>query len=364
MTGLKGRMLVSIHSFHGKRFFCNMDSVTHLVLGAAIGEVTLGRKIGYRAAIIGAIADTVPDLDVFGSFFTHDEMTKLLIHRSYTHSAFIGVLLALPLAWITYVIFKRRIPYSRWYLLWWLGLFSHVMLDSCTTYGTQLFLPFTHVLVGFNNINVLDLVFTIPFLILVIVSLCYRKENPLSRRFAWAGLTYALLYIGGSFINKYNIHHHFESELKRQNIPAQSLYTTPGFMSNFLWGGIAMNNDSLWLGEYSVFQKNDEVQWAGYPRNTQLVENHPDKRSTGIITWFSQGKSFALQNGDTLKIYNAKWGRGDFRYTAPDDALPFHYEIYPNGNGWKTDFVRRNFTSQDFKTGIGALWKRALGTYK
>ena len=42
-----------------------MDSVTQIALGAAVGEAVLGRKIGNRAMLWGAIAGTLPDLDVF-----------------------------------------------------------------------------------------------------------------------------------------------------------------------------------------------------------------------------------------------------------------------------------------------------------
>ena len=56
-----------------------MDSLTHLVLGASIGEVTLGKKIGNKAAIIGALANTLPDFDVFFNFFTNDEILKLQV---------------------------------------------------------------------------------------------------------------------------------------------------------------------------------------------------------------------------------------------------------------------------------------------
>ena len=41
-----------------------MDSLTQIVLGAAVGEAVLGKKIGTRAMLWGAIAGTIPDLDV------------------------------------------------------------------------------------------------------------------------------------------------------------------------------------------------------------------------------------------------------------------------------------------------------------
>jgi len=41
-----------------------MDSITHIVLGAALGELILRKKTGNKGAILGAIIATIPDLDV------------------------------------------------------------------------------------------------------------------------------------------------------------------------------------------------------------------------------------------------------------------------------------------------------------
>jgi inner membrane protein len=57
-----------------------MDSLTQIVLGASVGEAVLGRKIGNKAMLYGAIAGTIPDLDVLSSYFT-DTVTALEFHR-------------------------------------------------------------------------------------------------------------------------------------------------------------------------------------------------------------------------------------------------------------------------------------------
>jgi inner membrane protein len=41
-----------------------MDSLTQIVLGASVGEAVAGKKIGNKAMLWGAIAGTIPDLDV------------------------------------------------------------------------------------------------------------------------------------------------------------------------------------------------------------------------------------------------------------------------------------------------------------
>ena len=59
-----------------------MDSLTQIVLGAACGEVALGKKIGNKALLFGAIGGTIPDLDVFvGRWIYSNEIDIMSFHR-------------------------------------------------------------------------------------------------------------------------------------------------------------------------------------------------------------------------------------------------------------------------------------------
>ena len=55
-----------------------MDSLTQAVLGAACGEAVLGRKIGNKALVWGAIAGTIPDLDVVAQVFLSHEADEFV----------------------------------------------------------------------------------------------------------------------------------------------------------------------------------------------------------------------------------------------------------------------------------------------
>ena len=59
-----------------------MDSLTQITLGAAVGELLLGKKLGNRAMVWGAVIGTVPDLDVIGNYFLSDLQGLLLLHRT------------------------------------------------------------------------------------------------------------------------------------------------------------------------------------------------------------------------------------------------------------------------------------------
>ena len=49
-----------------------MDSLTQIVLGASVAEASLGKKIGNKAIVLGALAGTIPDLDIISRFFVDD----------------------------------------------------------------------------------------------------------------------------------------------------------------------------------------------------------------------------------------------------------------------------------------------------
>jgi len=70
-----------------------MDSLTQIVLGAAVGEAVLGRKVGNRAMLWGGICGTLPDLDVLANAVS-DPMSALAYHRAFTHSLAFAVLIA------------------------------------------------------------------------------------------------------------------------------------------------------------------------------------------------------------------------------------------------------------------------------
>jgi inner membrane protein len=77
---------------------CAMDSLSQIVLGAAVGEAVLGKKLGNRAMVWGAVAGTLPDMDVLGQFFLN-ELDNLAFHRGISHSLTATVFGSLFFGW-------------------------------------------------------------------------------------------------------------------------------------------------------------------------------------------------------------------------------------------------------------------------
>lgn len=119
-----------------------MDSITQATLGAAIGQALLGKKIGGKAAVLGAIVATIPDLDVV-LLPLYDSLERISIHRGFSHSILFSILGALLLTYIlTRIKWAIQISIKRFFIFNWLALFTHILLDAFTAYGTQVFLPF------------------------------------------------------------------------------------------------------------------------------------------------------------------------------------------------------------------------------
>jgi inner membrane protein len=85
-----------------------MDSLTQLTLGAAVGEATLGRKIGNRAMLWGAVAGTIPDLDVFAGLMVNmTSLETLTFHRGPSHSISFAVIFPVLLATYTHWLYRN-----------------------------------------------------------------------------------------------------------------------------------------------------------------------------------------------------------------------------------------------------------------
>ena len=132
-----------------------MDSVTQIALGAAVSESVIGKKVGNKALLWGAIAGTLPDLDVFIPF--DDPIKDFTYHRSLTHSVFFLTLLTPALVWLITRIYPSTKPYRKqWMWAIWLVLVTHPILDCFTIYGTQILWPLTRFPVTWSTVALFD----------------------------------------------------------------------------------------------------------------------------------------------------------------------------------------------------------------
>ena len=371
-----------------------MDSLTQITLGAAVGEVVLGKKIGNRALVWGGIAGTIPDLDVLANFFM-SEVDSLAFHRGISHSIFFAIVSSLILGWLVkrfysssyhryiafgswvafifavlllfniilkkesinllalgasfilfaYFLFRLSKSYffteqqlpsvsiSDWQKLFFWSIFTHPILDCFTTYGTQLFQPFSDYRVAFNTISVADPIYTVPFLLCVILCSFFIKSSKKRRVINYTGLIISSLYLLFTVFNKSRIDKVFAESLDLQNIKYTRFMTSPTILNNILWQGIAQNDDTYYMGSYSLFDKDENIAFTQVDQNNQLLESSPDDRTVEILKWFTSGyyNVITRENG-LLQINDLRFGSLNDSYHS-EDSYVFRFPLEKAGNG-------------------------------
>jgi inner membrane protein len=312
-----------------------MDSLTHLVLGAATGELLLGKKLGNKAMLLGALACTIPDCDVILGWINPDPIFQLQTHRSYSHSIFFQLLLALPFAWFSKRWNGQEITFLKWYKFWYIGFFIHSLLDCCTTYGTRLLLPFTDYQVAFNNISVIDPLYTLPFMALIIAAMFFKRESIARRKIVRTSVFISTAYLLFTFVLKFVAHNKFKNNLIERNISYSELNSSPTILNAILWSGIAYNSSSLYCAEYSFLRPTEPIVWHEYDRNLSKLDDFQSE-DVETVKWFADGNYFLEQpHPDTLYFYNTKWGRARFDKTKPQETFLFYTVFYKDSSAIK-----------------------------
>jgi inner membrane protein len=167
-----------------------MDSVTHILLGGTIAQLVAGRRAGFlRTFLLGGVAATLPDLDVFLN--TGNVVRDHALHRHFMHALVMIPVLA-AIAWGLILLNRRARPFAvPLYLAALLACLSHTVLDSLTSYGTVMFWPLSERRLAFDVIAVIDPLYTLPLIAGVIVAFWKR-----SLRAVAAGLVLSSAYMG------------------------------------------------------------------------------------------------------------------------------------------------------------------------
>ena len=294
-----------------------MDSLTQAVLGAAVAEATIGRKEGNKAILWGVIIGTIPDLDVIVARF-FDPVRSLLVHRGFSHSILFILLLTPLIGMLLSRIHKKSATSIRqWTTMAFLVLSTHVMLDLFTTYGTGLFEPFSHYRVEWSTIAIVDFFYTLPLLMSIIIFMFFKRTSGIRRIIGRTGLVISTCYLLLTLVNKYNINNEFENQLNSQKISYTEIKTIPLPLTNFLWMGIARQDDVYHVGYYSVFDENDTILFSSFKRNELLIiPLMKDKRVRNLIR-FTKGYYSAVFDKGELVINDLRFGRFGMNDDSP-----------------------------------------------
>ncbi|MDC3134294.1 metal-dependent hydrolase [Bacteroidota bacterium] len=309
-----------------------MDSLTQIVLGASVGELVLGKKIGNKAILWGAIAGTLPDLDVILRYFT-DEISATQMHRGFSHSIVFAVLIAPILGWIAKKIHFNLIDVSfkDWTKLFFWTTVTHPLLDAHTTWGTQFFWPFNYRL-AYQNIFVVDPLYTLPFLTFLIIAMTLKKENPKRSKFNKIGLSVSTSYLLLTLIFKWISFQEFKEGLQNQEIDYVEMDTKPSPLNAILWSSLIETDNGYRTAYYSLFDKKKISYSKEFLKNHHLLKPYLEQKIVQQLINISAGWYRIEKENGKLLFWDLRFGQMGMDVDTASFLWYYELNIDKDGN--------------------------------
>ncbi|MBK9316361.1 MAG: metal-dependent hydrolase [Acidobacteria bacterium] len=292
-----------------------MDSITQGLLGAAAAQGLMGRRLPRRAGLIGAVGGIIPDLDVFIQS-ANDPTVGWLFHRHFTHSLIFipigGLIAALP-----FLFLKEFRGYRRQVILTAIaGYATHAPLDMLTSYGTQLFWPFSNARIALDWMGIIDPVYSIVLLIGVVFAA--KGKDPRPARLALAVTTLYICF-GGWQHHRATVMQQQLADMRGHVIQHSRAMPAPGWLmywrSTYISGGrlYADGIKTPWAGNLKALEGGsaDAVTLPDLPERAR--QNPETRRQFEIFHWFADGLISPIEN--------EPHSYGDMRITTAVESL-------------------------------------------
>lgn len=289
-----------------------MDPISQGALGAALATATRERKKKlFTVAWLGALAGMAPDLDVLIQSPT-DPLLFLEYHRQFTHALVFIPIGALLVAWPLFRFVRGSLNWRETYLACLAGYATHGLLDACTSYGTQLFWPFSDARVAWNNSSIVDPLFTLPLLGLLIAAVVLNK-----RLLGIAAMGWALGYLALGWVQQERAMTVAQVQAVERGHSPMRLSVKPSFGNVILFKSIYEHKGAYYVDAVRV---GIDAQWcvgsriARFDRESSFPNLPADSQQAKDIErfrWFSD--DYLAQDGAGRVI--------DMRYSMVPDAI-------------------------------------------
>lgn len=312
-----------------------MDSLTQFTLGAAIGEASVGRKAGAKAALIGGLIGTLPDLDSFIPYGS--AVASFTFHRSFSHSLIVLALVAPLVAWLLLMLLRPPPEqHGRWLLLVFLVLLTHPLLDAFTVYGTQLLWPLSEHPYSGSTIFIVDPAYTLPLAIGVLLALTFNRRSRWRAPANQAGLLISSLYLAWSVAAFFLVREGMREELERRGIDYERLLVNPAPLNTLLWRAVVMAEGGYFEAWYPLLESGHPVDMTWYADDKQLLEPIAEHWPVQRLQWFTHGFYAVHEKDGKILMADLRMGLApEYIFTfqvgrrGPEGIVPVHDALVP-----------------------------------
>jgi len=331
-----------------------MDPISQGTVGAAFAQSTANKHNIVRIGVIGFLAGLAPDLDVLIRS-SSDPILFLEYHRQFSHSLFFIPFGSLIVALLIFPLVKKSMGLKTIYVASFLGYATHGLLDACTSYGTQLFWPFSNERVTWNNISIIDPLFTIPILILIGTAITTRK-----RIFSFFAIGWITFYLSLGFVQYERALSAATGLAYSRGHDAERITLKPSFGNLILWKSIYQHEETFYVDAIRIAQSTtsclgENIRMFDYQYHLpDLDKDSQQRKDIERFRWFSQ---------DYLGYDNEKNIVIDIRYSMiPNQIAPMWGLVVDDQRGINEHAIW--WTSRSLDQGQLDLFKEMLSGKK
>lgn len=331
-----------------------VDPLTHVLLGASVGYVAFGRRLGRGAALAGGLSALAPDAD-FLIRSAADPLIAIEHHRGFTHSLAFAPLGAAIVTGLWF--FRPAWRTHRWLTLWRCGLLaylSHVLLDASTSYGTQLLWPFSRHRAGWDLISIIDPLFTLALLLGLSWSLFRERFIP-----AAGALLFCALYLGMGAVQHARASAAQHQLASTRGHAIDHAEVMPTLANNVVWRALYMHDNRIFSDRIRVgwFEPATVRDGWSLPRvlETDLTATESarnTRHSFQRFAWFSDDWVARSPSDPTVLA--------DMRYSLSTEAFDpiWGIRFTPPHAPTEVTWVNR---SRNRRISLGELWNEIVG---
>ena len=300
-----------------------MDTITHLALGAVIGEAIGAKQLGKKVLLYGALSQSLPDVDSLAVLWLNPA-DNLLAHRGLTHSImFVGIMSSV-LAFVAHRL-HGSMSVMKWTIFFGIQLIVHILIDSLNAYGIAWFEPFSHHRFSYHVLFVADPFFTLPLIFACAMLTVSTKGS--SRRMLWVrlGLMFCCVYVGYACYNKVIIERNLKKAEAQLEIKPSRSFTTPTPFNNWLWYAVTESDSGFYVSYHSVFDSYPDTTFTFFKQDSAKLGALTSAYETMKLLQFSQGYYTVELWSDTVVLNVLRFGQTNGWH---DRKAPFAFHYY------------------------------------
>jgi len=311
-----------------------MDPVTHITSGILGRRAFRGYYNERHIMLFCIIAALLPDIDNIAGFLGPE--LYLIHHRGATHSLPGGIFLAVILVFI-FRLFIKPFDIKKGFIAALLIIYLHIFLDVITSYGTQIFFPFTNKRYSLESVFIVDPIYTFVLVIILIISALSKKKKEMV---IIAGVIWIFIYPAINLGIKTYLEKNIVDKLGIRNEKLLKVHLSPDVFTPFYWKVIIEREKTYDFGEISLLGRKPLVFLRKYEKaeRRMFYEFGKDASIFNTYSWFAvypvveitkSGENSVITFGD-LRFFNTS---NFIERMNNNRKSPFSLTAVLNGNG-------------------------------